>query len=153
MTSKRGTLKLADGLVNYLLHTSPVPRAAQGIKHPIGPPVVLFGGTAQTVNSLMGHHSPLAKINQTSLLQYELRGQGNITNLSLDDCTLERQVEDFKLLMTQHPEFTDPDTGKVDLCGFSFGGRVALAVAAHLPDLVHKYIYTYIQNKAYNIYL
>ena len=87
MAARRGTLALArGGAVHYLFH----PPAR---KHSQNPVVILFGGTAQTINSLVGHHEPLAA--SGGLLQYELRGQGRTTTLPLQDCSLEQHVRDF----------------------------------------------------------
>ena len=137
MTSKfarRGTLSLHNYLVSYLFQTAKL-HVIQN-RHPI----VLIGGTAQTINSLLGHHAPLANMSGRGLLQYELRGQGTTTTLPLDDCSLARHVEDFDAVLSAHSDFTND--GKVDLCGFSFGGRVALAIAAERPDRVRKIVCT-----------
>jgi len=98
--------------------------------------VVLFGGTAQTINSLVGHHGPLSS--GAELLQYELRGQGTTTTLPLDDCSLERHVQDFEEVVGE----LFPGDSVFDLCGFSFGGRVALAIAAELPARVRRVVVT-----------
>ena len=85
---------------------------------------------------MVGHHNPLSHTG--GLLHYELRGQGQTTTLPLTNCGLEQHVEDFQRVLSHledtHADFADQ--GKVDLCGFSFGGRVALAIAANLPDRV-----------------
>ena len=104
--------------------------------------MVLFCGTAQTINSMVGHHDPLSQ--GGGLLHYELRGQGRTTTLPLTKCSLEQHVDDFQKVL-QHLENTHADfadQGKVDLCGFSFGGRVALAIAANLPDRVRRVVAT-----------
>jgi pimeloyl-ACP methyl ester carboxylesterase len=131
---RRGTLPIFKGNVNYVFH--PAPSTVSQSRHP---PTVLFGGTAQTINSLVGHRAPLATLG--GLLHYELRGQGRTTNLSLENCSLAQQVEDFQALMDCNPQFCD-DEGRVNLCGFSFGGRVALAIAAKLPERVSRLVCT-----------
>ena len=50
---KRGVLALAEGAVNYLFYAAPAA--------PLGLPLVLFGGTAQVLNSMLTHHGPLSK--------------------------------------------------------------------------------------------
>ena len=85
-----GRITLANGVVKYIFRP---PARAQAAR---GPPVVLLGGTAQTIKSLFGHHAPLADANQSGLLQYEMRGQGRATSLSLIDCSLERHTRDFR---------------------------------------------------------
>ena len=128
---KQGVITLADGLVNYLFHHSPTTSTSTASTPA---PLVLIGGTAQTINSLVGHHTQL---NKNGLLHYELRGQGRTTTLPLDDCSLSQHVKDFDNVISSHPDFTNEE-GKVDLCGFSFGGRVALAIAAARPEKVRK---------------
>ena len=132
-----GRLALADGIVKYVFQ-SPARGSARGL----GPPVVLLGGTAQTIQSLSGHHAPLADANRSGLLQYEMRGQGRTTSLPLTDCSLERHVHDFRDIVRARPDFVCPHTGQVDLVGFSFGGRVALAIAAEAPKLVRRVVVT-----------
>lgn len=91
---------------------------------------------------MVGHHGLLSQ--GRGLLHYELRGQGQTTTLPLTNCGLEQHVEDFQRVLSHledtHPEFADQ--GEVDLCGFSFGGRVALAIAANLPDRVRRVVAT-----------
>ncbi len=96
--------------------------------------VVLVGGMTQTLSSWGAQLRPLAE--DRPVLAYEARGQGS-TELSLDDCTLGRHVDDFVAL---HAALDLP--GPVDLCGFSFGGRLALAVAARCPHLVRRLVLT-----------
>ena len=92
------------------------------------PTLMLLGGMTQTVSSWGGQLRPLARGRE--VVAYEARGQGS-TELALDDCTLARHVEDFAALLDALA--IEPP---VDLCGFSFGGRVSLAVAATRPELV-----------------
>lgn len=134
--ARHGTLRLADGVVNYVFHSPAMARKR------VGTPVVLLGGTAQTINSLCGHHAPLAAGGGGGLLQYELRGQGRTTSLPLADCSLARHAADFQDILRQRPDFACPSTGRVDLVGFSFGGRVALAIAAEAPQLVRRVVAT-----------
>jgi 3-oxoadipate enol-lactonase len=96
------------------------------------PPIVVLGGMTQTLASWGAQTRPLSE--RRTVVVYEARGQGT-TELALGDCTLARHVEDFASL---HAALGL--AGPVDLCGFSFGGRVALAVAAERPELVRKLV-------------
>ena len=94
--------------------------------------MVLLGGMTQTVSSWGGQLRPLSATR--TVVAYETRGQGG-TELSLGDVSLARQVEDAASFIAALDL-----PGPVDLCGFSFGGRVALAIAAHRPDLVRRLV-------------
>ncbi|MBX7078847.1 MAG: alpha/beta hydrolase [Nannocystaceae bacterium] len=94
--------------------------------------LLLVGGMTQTLASWGGQLRPLSA--RRTAIAYEARGQG-MTALSLTDCSLAQHVRDFAALV--------PALGlraPVDLCGFSFGGRLALAVAAEAPQLVRKLV-------------
>jgi 3-oxoadipate enol-lactonase len=96
------------------------------------PPLVVIGGLTQTLASWGGHARALAR--NREVVVYETRGQG-ATSLSLDDVSMPRHVEDFAALVEALALATP-----VDLCGLSFGGRVALAVAATRGDLVRRIV-------------
>lgn len=96
------------------------------------PPLVLIGGMTQTIHAWGGQLRPLSE--SRDVLAYEARGQG-ATDLDVSDCTLTRHVDDFVALA----DALDLPT-PVDLSGFSFGGRVALAIAASHPSLVHRLV-------------
>ncbi len=96
------------------------------------PPLILVGGMTQTLASWGGQLRPLSTLR--TVVAYEARGQG-ATELSLTDCSLARHVEDFAAL---HRAIGLG--GPVDLCGFSFGGRLALAIAAKRPELVRRLV-------------
>ena len=98
------------------------------------PPLVILGGMTQTLSSWGGQLRPLAADRQ--VLVYEARGQGQ-SELALADVSPARHVEDFAALLTALAVPTP-----VDLCGFSFGGRIALAIAATRPELVRRLIVT-----------
>lgn len=97
------------------------------------PPLVLLGGMTQTLSSWGGQIRPLAQDRQ--VIVYEARGQGH-TELSVADVSPPRHVADFVHLMTAL------DVPQVDLCGFSFGGRIALAIAAAHPERVRRLVIT-----------
>ena len=70
------------------------------------PALVLLGGTAQTINGWVGHHKQLAA--GRALLQYDLRGQGRATTLSIVDCSLRRHVADFEELVLRRLKLPTP---------------------------------------------
>lgn len=96
------------------------------------PPLVLLGGMTQTLASWSAHLRPMSA--HREVLAYEARGQG-MTELDLTDCSPARHVEDFlELVRAWGLE------GPIDLCGFSFGGRVCLGIAATRPELVRRLV-------------
>lgn len=97
------------------------------------PPIVLLGGMTQTLSSWGGHVRPLAQ--DRLVVAYEARGQGQ-TELDTADVAPARHVDDFVRVLDAL------DLPRVDLCGFSFGGRVALAIAAHRPDRLRRLVVT-----------
>ncbi|MCA9653890.1 MAG: alpha/beta fold hydrolase [Myxococcales bacterium] len=96
------------------------------------PPLVLVGGMTQTLASWGGQLRPLSATRP--VLAYECRGQG-ATELDLREADLPRHVEDLVALLEALGLPTP-----VDLCGFSFGGRVCLAVAATQPALARRLV-------------
>lgn len=92
-------------------------------------PLVILPGTAQTASTYLPHYRRMSS--ERRLIIPELRGQGN-TELDTSISSMKQHVQDFKTIMSA------VQLEKVDLCGFSFGGRVALAVAAHCPAMVNK---------------
>lgn len=95
------------------------------------PPLILIGGTGQWLDSWTGHVSALAR--DRAVFVYDARGQGAATSsLDVSDCRLSQHVADFHALVAA-AELQQP----VDVVGFSFGGRVAMAAAvraATMPD-------------------
>lgn len=86
----------------------------------------------QTVSSWGGQLRPLSRTRD--VMTYEARGQGS-TELSVRQADLGRHAEDFAALV-EALELPTP----LDLCGFSFGGRVSLAIAATHPHLVRRLV-------------
>ncbi len=86
----------------------------------------------QTVSSWGGQIRPLSATRE--VIAYEARGQGS-TELDVGDCSLARHVEDFANVLAALDV-----AAPVDLCGFSFGGRVSLAIAATRPELVRRLV-------------
>lgn len=99
-----------------------------------GPPLVVLGGMTQTLASWGGQARALSETRE--LVIYEARGQGQ-TTLALGDVGPAVQVGDFERLLAALGI-----DGPVDLCGFSFGGRVALAIAAERPERVRRLVLT-----------
>jgi 3-oxoadipate enol-lactonase len=86
----------------------------------------------QTISSWGGQLRPLSATR--TVVAYEARGQGS-TALSLARVDLPAHVDDFAALVRALGLPTP-----LDLCGFSFGGRVSLAIAATRPDLVRRLV-------------
>jgi pimeloyl-ACP methyl ester carboxylesterase len=93
------------------------------------PPLVVLGGTAQTIDTFAPHINQIAKSRR--LIIPELRGQGR-TELSSKHCTIQQLVEDLGSILNAL------GVEEIHLSGFSFGGRVALAYAAHQPQRVER---------------
>lgn len=93
------------------------------------PPIVILGGTAQTINTFTLHIKPLAKL--TRVIVVELRGQGS-TDLKSEHASMKQHVSDVRSILSAL------GLRSANLAGFSFGGRVALAFAAHHPTFVNK---------------
>jgi pimeloyl-ACP methyl ester carboxylesterase len=96
------------------------------------PTLVVLGGMTQTLTSWSGQIRSLAAGRE--VVVYEARGQGR-SELAIDDVSFARHVDDFERLLDAL-ELHEP----VDLCGFSFGGRVSLAIAARLPRRVRRLV-------------
>ena len=110
---------------------------------PSRPPLVLLGGTAQWLDSWMGHLSALSQ--KRRVLVYETRGQaGGLANAGsrqadLSDCSLQQHARDFCDVLRASglrdvPRAVAQDGTReealVDVVAFSFGARVAMAAAA-----------------------
>nr|WP_276599605.1 alpha/beta hydrolase [Nannocystis sp. SCPEA4] len=96
------------------------------------PPLVIVGGMTQTLSSWGGQVRPLAA--QRPVIVVEARGQGQ-TRLATHDVSPPVHVRDFEHLLDALG-VTEP----VDLCGFSFGGRIALGIAAERPERVRRLV-------------
>lgn len=104
------------------------------VDHRDGPgptPLVLLGGMTQTLASWSGQLRPMSA--KRPVLAYEARGQGG-TELSVMRCGFEQHVQDFEALLDAK------GLQQVDLAGFSFGGRVSLAIAATIPHRVRRLV-------------
>lgn len=85
-------------------------------------PLVLIGGTGQWVDSWTTH---VSGFRDRPLLLYETAGQGKVAH-DLSDMTLTRHTRDLQAVLAAAGWADRP----VDLAGFSFGGRLAMAAAA-----------------------
>jgi len=99
------------------------------------PPLLLLGGTAQTVNSWIAHYDVLSR--NRDVVALELRGQGPANpQLPPTNAGLSVQVDDLRSFLSS------AGLVRVDVCGFSFGGRVALAFTAAHPEKVRRVVAT-----------
>ena len=104
---------------------------AQTSSEPGQLPLVLLTGTAQTIGTWTGHIRELSS--HRRLIIPELRSQGKgKTDLLPQHSAIDQHCRDVQSLLDAL--FIE----KADFAGFSFGGRVALAFAAHYPDRVRK---------------
>lgn len=94
-------------------------------------PIVMLGGTAQTIGSYLPHIQFIRKTHKLFII--EMRGQGQ-TELLSEYSTIAQEVKDLHLVI----EALQISKTPIDLAGFSFGGRVALAYSAIYPQQVHK---------------
>ena len=100
------------------------------------PPIVLLGGMAQSIAAWEQLHVP-ALTQERSVLVYEARGQGPeataTTSNLLDKVSLSPQADYLRATLDELELTT-----KVDLVGFSLGGRIAMAMAVQYPDRINK---------------
>jgi pimeloyl-ACP methyl ester carboxylesterase len=103
------------------------------------PPVLLIGGTAQCCTS-WGGIAPAIAASGRVVVSFDARGQGCATCLD-DDYSMAAHVRDVHALITALSDIELPNR-PVDVVGFSFGGRLALAFAAQHPDMVRRAVVT-----------
>ena len=90
-------------------------------------PLLLIGGTAQSITSWQAHYHSLAI--KRDVVVYEARGQGprledDLFDGDYSDCSMERHVDDLQNFFAA---CFPCEKQKIDVAGFSFGGRLALA--------------------------
>ena len=109
------------------------------VREELHPTLVLLGGIAQTISSWQHHLHTLSKNRQ--VIVYECLGQGETLNEGtgvsgpiLENVTLPFQAE---LLLCTLNKLVDPNS-KIDIAGFSFGGRVAMAAACLKPERIRR---------------
>ncbi|KAK1746320.1 alpha/beta hydrolase family protein [Skeletonema marinoi] len=136
-TPRREEIRYIAGRRALLLH--PTTSSKQPVDHP---PLIILGGMAQSIASWEFHLPHFAK--DRSVLIYECLGQGPLppeeicSKANVDtyyaDVSLERQGSDFWNVVDEAFE----NDGKVDVVGFSFGGRVAMAAAVSQPNRIRR---------------
>jgi pimeloyl-ACP methyl ester carboxylesterase len=110
--------------------------STDGAKRP--PPIVLLGGMAQTISSWEHHMPGLSQ--KRPVLVYEGIGQGlpepgTTRGFDYSNTSLPFQAETLMNTLDQLQDFCGQP---VDLVGFSFGARVAMATACLYPDRIRK---------------
>eukprot|EP00804_Cyclotella_cryptica_P006145 CCRYP_018430-RA/>CCRYP_018430-RA protein AED:0.03 eAED:0.03 QI:0/0.5/0.66/1/0/0/3/1582/498 len=154
----REKIRYIAGRRALVLHPSTTPQTTL-------PPLVILGGMAQSISSWEFHLQHLCSVR--SVMVYEALGQGppppsevcsiDGSDVTLEqyyrDVTLERQGRDFWEVVDE--AFYDPDSyyrqnfvggdgssvlseKQVDVAGFSFGGRVAMAAATLRPRRIRR---------------
>jgi pimeloyl-ACP methyl ester carboxylesterase len=88
-------------------------------------------GTAQTIPAYSANIQALSRKHRVIII--ELRGQGS-TELSSSYATTKQQIADIHNIL---PKIIGHQT-PIHLAGYSFGGRIALAYAAHHPSFVSR---------------
>ena len=95
------------------------------------PPLILIGGTAQSIASWEIHIPYISPSNDRLIIVYECLGQGPKCT-DIRDVSLRRQAEVLyqvlQKLLFEKPNESTPI--QIDIAGFSLGGRVALAYAS-----------------------
>jgi len=94
-------------------------------------PIIIVGGTAQTISTYAQHIKQLSKSRR--VLMPELRCQGTLTELDPIHGNIDRHCLDFVQFL-----HAVNITTSIDFLGFSFGGRVGITLAALYPDLISK---------------
>jgi len=93
-------------------------------------PVLILAGTAQTIKSWEPHILQILK--RRRVITPELRGQGIDTSLLAAYGSMTQYALDLGYFLGKIK------VSKVDIIGFSFGGRVGLSLAASNPNIVRK---------------
>jgi pimeloyl-ACP methyl ester carboxylesterase len=94
-------------------------------------PLILVGGTAQTIASWESHAPALSK--NRPFMVYECVGQGP-TPADLTDVSLPFQATQMDAVINM----AFPDHEQVDLVGFSLGARICMAYSVRFPSKVRK---------------
>jgi len=108
-------------------------------------PLVVIGGMSQSIESWEHHLSALSK--NRDVLVYECLGQGplppHVSSSGTEeeyfrDVSLQVHADDFASIVSSALSHVGIQRTPVDVCGFSFGGRVALAAASIYPHFIRK---------------
>lgn len=152
-TPVREQIRYIAGRRALLLHPTP---SKQPYNNEISrPPLVILGGMAQSIASWELHLPYFAK--DRSVIIYECLGQGphppeeicsDLDSSYYADVSLKQQGLDFwsvvdEAFFTPGSYYHDSNDGvldkaQVDVVGFSFGGRVAMAAALSQPNRIRK---------------
>ena len=124
-------LKLYSDQNVYYMDVSDVDGVRRKVKyfdsggtHPV---VIMLSGTAQTINTWSPHFRSFIKSRR--LIIPELRCQGVSTELLTEHASIQRHLIDIELILN------NLKLDKVDVVGFSFGGRIAIALSCCKPSL------------------
>lgn len=93
------------------------------------PPIIILGGTAQTISTFHPHVRPISK--NRRLIIPELRCQGE-TDLLSQYATIQQHVKDLHVLLDAI------NVNRIQLSGYSFGGRIGIAFSAKYETIVDK---------------
>ena len=104
------------------------------------PPVLLCGGTAQCCTS-WGGIAPAIAASGRIVISFDARGQGSTHACHADAFDMAAHVGDLRALLLALRTSELP-TQPLDIAGFSFGGRLALAFAAEHPSFVRRLVVT-----------
>mmetsp|Transcript_19375 Transcript_19375/g.44292 ORF Transcript_19375/g.44292 Transcript_19375/m.44292 type:complete len:363 (+) Transcript_19375:65-1153(+) len=132
---------LCHCVVQQQHHRHPSAQVTPASQEELYPPLVLLGGIAQTKTS-WDHHLPSLARNRRVVV-YECLGQGlnSITTTSDDDkneeemdASLPAQARELLECLDEIMDDENDGPAPVDIAGFSFGGRVAMAAACLQKD-------------------
>ena len=93
------------------------------------PPILILGGTAQTISTFYPHVRPISRARR--LIIPELRCQGE-TDLLSQYATIQQHIKDLDILLKIINVY------KIHLAGYSFGGRIGIAFCANYGTIVSK---------------
>lgn len=107
---------------------------------PCMPPVLLIGGTAQCCTSWGGIAPAIAATGRV-VVSFDARGQGSTHVCQAHRFDMAAHVGDLRAMIAALFDSELP-AQPLDVAGFSFGGRLALALAAECPSLVRRLVVT-----------
>lgn len=148
----RGLVSLAQRAISPRVLDLPMPYGLMRVmvtqpNQPLhAPPILLIGGTAQCCTSWGGTAHALAASGRV-VVSFDARGQGGTHSCDTDDFSMAAHVRDVYALIaalsnSKLPNRPIQPDRPIDVVGFSFGGRLALAFAAQHPDMVRRAVVT-----------
>ena len=103
------------------------------------PPLIVLGGMAQSIQTWSFQLSALSRGSGRQVFMYEPLGQGKRLEQHstpprtyFEDVSMEKQGRDFWDVV----DAAYPDIEEVDVAGFSFGGRIAMAASVLRPGRI-----------------